>query len=89
MDIIGIIRQDTFKAYAQQLIAAQIVECTSPSERRIHDSLMDLFVNSIYSAQLANDKTGARRTSLVAEFRRAFEILWVARKVPARTLRNG
>jgi hypothetical protein len=74
--LVNIIKQDAFKAHAQQLIAAQIVGAPS-SELRIHDSLQDLFLTSIYSTELAFDKSGARKASRTAEFGQAFDILWL------------
>jgi hypothetical protein len=75
--VASIVKQDSFKAYAQQLIAAKIAGAPS-SELRIRESLLDLFITSIYSTELAEDRSGARRASRAAEFRRAFEILWLA-----------
>jgi hypothetical protein len=75
--ITNIIKQDAFRAHAQQLVAAQIAG-TPLTVRRIRNSLLDLFITSIYSAELAKDKDEARKASFAADFGDAFEIIWIA-----------
>jgi hypothetical protein len=75
--IVNIIRQDAFRAHAQQLIAAQIAG-TPLTVRRIRNSLLDLFITSLYTADLAKDVGEALKPTLTTDFGEAFEILWVA-----------